>query len=208
VKKRLLIPFVVIDSLIVLAVVAIILLLPSMDRWGSTEAERAAGLPGDELVPSPARIVNRAVTIEAPPEQIYPWLVQLGAGKGGFYSYTTIEGLIGCPLVNAERIHPDWQNLQVGDEVKMCPAEPAPPPYIVAQLHPNQALVLGHQEGAEWVDTWQFVLLPQPDGSTRLVLRTRTTLTGGIWEIIRPAVFVMERGMLLGIKARAENVGG
>jgi hypothetical protein len=92
--------------------------------------------------------------------------------------------------------------------VKMCPAEPAPPPYIVAQLHPNQALVLGHQEGAEWVDTWQFVLLPQPDGSTRLVLRTRTTLTGGIWEIIRPAVFVMERGMLLGIKARAENVGG
>jgi hypothetical protein len=59
VKKRLLITFVVIDSLIVLAVVAIILLLPSMDRWGSTEAERAAGLPGDELVPSPARIVNR-----------------------------------------------------------------------------------------------------------------------------------------------------
>jgi hypothetical protein len=208
VKKRLLITFVVIDSLIVLAVVAIILLLPSMDRWGSTEAERAAGLPGDELVRSPAHIVNRAITIDAPPEQIYPWLVQLGAGKGGFYSYTPIEGLIGCPLVNAERIHPDWQNLQVGDEVKMCPAEPAPPPYIVAQLHPNQALVLGHQEGTEWVDTWQFVLLPQPDGSTRLVLRTRTTLTGGIWEVIRPAVFVMERGMLLGIKARAENVGG
>jgi hypothetical protein len=207
-KKKLLITFVLIDSLIVLAVVAIILLLPWMDRWGSMEAERAAGLPGDELVPSPARIVNRGVTIQATPEQIYPWLVQLGAGKGSFYSYTTIEGLIGCPLVNAKRIHPEWQNLQVGDEVKMCPDEPAPPPYIVAQLHPNQALVLGHQEGAEWVDTWQFVLLPQPDGSTRLVLRTRTMLTGGIWEIIRPSVFVMERGMLLGIKARAENVGG
>lgn len=207
-KKKLLITIVLIDSLIVLVVVAIILLLPWMDRWGATATEIAATLPGDELVSSPARIVNRAVTIQAPQEQIYPWLVQLGAGKGGFYSYTTIEGLIGCPLVNAGRIQPEWQNLQVGDEVKMCPAEPAAPPYIVAQLHPNQALVLGHQEGAEWVDTWQFVLLPQPDGSTRLVLRTRTTLTGGIWEIIRPAVYVMERGMLLGIKSRAENVGG
>ena len=68
----------------------------------------------------------------------------------------------------------EWQNLQVGDPVKLCAGDFAPPPYIVAQLHPNQAIVLGHQENGEWVDLWQFVLVPQPDGATRLIVRTRT----------------------------------
>jgi hypothetical protein len=111
-----------------------------------------------------------------------------------------------CPIVNADRIHEEWQNLRVGDEVKMCPNEPAPPPYIVAQIHPNQALVLGHQENGKWVDLWQFVLTPQVDGSTRLILRTRTMMTGGFWNIIHPGVYIMERGMLHGIKERAEKM--
>jgi hypothetical protein len=88
----------------------------------------------------------------------------------------------------------------------MCPHEPAPPPYIVAQIHPDRALVMGHQEQGKWVDLWQFVLLPQADGSTRLLLRTRTMMVGGFWTVIHPGVFVMERGMLLGIKARAEQL--
>jgi hypothetical protein len=187
-------------------IVAIKLLTPAMDRWGATDAETRAGYPGDELVPAPARFINRAVTIAAKPEQIYPWLLQLGAGKGGLYSYTTIEKLIGCPLVNAERIEETWQNLQVGDEVKMCPQEPAPPPYLVAQLIPNAALVMGHKEKGKWVDLWQFILVPQPAGGTRLILRTRTMMVGGMWDVIQPAVFVMERGLLLGVKARAERL--
>jgi hypothetical protein len=130
----------------------------------------------------------------------------LGAGKGGFYTYTALEKLIGCPLVNADRIHAEWQNLEVGDEVKMCPKEPAPPPYIVAQIHPNQAIVLGHKEKDEWVDLWQFILVPRSDGSTRLVLRTRTMMVGGFWNIIHPGVFIMEYGMLNGIKTRAEKL--
>jgi hypothetical protein len=64
---------------------------------------------------------------------------------------------------------------------------------------------MGHQENDKWVDLWQFVLVPQGDGSTRLILRTRTMMTGGFWDIIHPGVFVMERGMLKGIKARAEH---
>ena len=189
----------------VLVVVVILLLTPWMDRWGAMKDEIAATFPGDELVPNPRSFVNRAVTIQAAPEEIFPWLRQIGAGKGGFYTYTWIEALIGCRLVNADRIHPEWQDLQVGDLVRMCPGDPAPPPYVVAQIHPDEALVLGHQEDNAWVDLWQYALVPRGDGSTRLILRTRTMMTGGFWSIIHPGVFVMERGMLLGIKARVEK---
>lgn len=181
-------------------------LTPHLDRWGATAAELAATYPGDELVPHPASFVNRAVTIRARPEHIFPWLRQLGADRGGLYSYTRFEKLIGCPLVNADRIHPEWQALQVGDAVKMCPHEPAPPPYIVAQIEPERALVMGHKEGQSWVDLWQFILTPQADGSTRLLLRTRTMMVGGFWDVIHPGVFIMERGLLLGVKERAERL--
>ena len=204
--KKLLKILAVLTGLAALAVLAVILLTPWMDRWGATDAEIAATYPGDELVPNPAAFVNHVITINARPEDIYPWLVQMGGGKGGLYSYTAFEGLIGCPLVNAEYIHDEWQNLQLGDLVKMCPNEPAPPPYIVAQIIPNQAIVMGHQENGNWVDLWQFILVPQGDTSTRLILRTRTMMVGGFWDIIHPGVFIMERGMLYGIKERAEKL--
>lgn len=190
--------------LIAVGVEAVILLTPRMDHWGTAEDEVAAVFPGDDLVPAPASLVNRAVTIHAAPEQIYPWLLQLGADKGGMYSYTALETLINCPQANADRIHIEWQGLQVGDAVRMCPGEFGPPPYRVAQIIPNKALVLGHQDSGHWSDVWQFILLPQADGSTRLVQRTRTMMVGGIWDIIHPGVFVMERRMMLSIKERAE----
>lgn len=195
----------VLVAIIVFTVLAVKLLTPWMDRWGATDAEINATYPGDELVPAPASFVNRAVTIQASPEQIYPWLVQLGAGKGGLYSYTAFESLIGCPLVNADRIHEEWQDLKVGDKVEMCP-NGTPPAYVVAQIVPNEAIVMGHQENGQWVDLWQFILVPQADGSTRLILRTRTMMVGGFWDVIHPGVFIMERGLLLGIKERAEAV--
>lgn len=191
-------------GLIALLTLTLTLLKPWMARWGANTSEIEATLPGDELLQEPARVVNRAIHIQAPPEAIYPWLLQLGAGKGGFYSYTWIERLVSCPIVNANRIHPEWQTLQVGDEVKMCPNRPVPPPYIVAQILPNRAIVMGHQDQGQWVDLWQFVLLPQADHSTRLILRTRTMMTGGIWDVIYPGVFLMERGMLRGICKRAQ----
>ncbi len=194
-------------TLIVSIILLTVLLTPWMDRWGATDAEVAASYPGDELVPRPASFVNRAVTVNAKPEQIYPWIVQLGAGKGGMYSYSWLETyLLNCRLVNADRIHPEWQDLKAGDLVRMCPNEFGPPPYTVAQIEPNQVIVMGHQENGKWVDLWQFVLTPQPDGTTRLVLRTRTMAVGGFWDIIHPGIFIMERGMLLGIKERAEGM--
>jgi hypothetical protein len=199
----------VLAGLVVVATVVIALLTPWMDRWGATDEEIAATFPGDELVPEPASFVNRAVAVQAPPEDIYPWIVQLDARKGGWYSYTWLEtNLLRCPMVNADRIHPEWQDLKVGDEVRMCPNEPAPPPYIVAQIHPNRAIVMGHQDNGRWVDLYQFVILPQADGSSRLILRTRTMAVGGFWTVFHPGFFIMERGMLLGIKQRAETLAG
>lgn len=197
---------VVLGGLLLSMVLIVFLLTPWMDSWGAEEDEISATFPGDELIPNPASYINRAVSINAPPELIYPWLVQIDARKAGWYSYTWLERLINCPMENADRIHPEWQNIEVGDLVHMCPGEPAPPPYIVAQLHPDHAFVIGHQDEDKWVDLYQFVILPQEDGTSRLVLRTRSNMVGGIWTIIKPGAFIMERGMLLGIKERAENL--
>jgi hypothetical protein len=181
-------------------------LRPWMDRWGATETEVAARLPGDEFVSEPYTSSTRAVTISATPEIIYPWLVQMGADKAGLYSYTLIERAIFCPMSNADRIHPEWQDLSVGDPVKMCPGEFGPPPYTVAAIEPDRALVLGHTNpDGSWAESWQFVIVPQADGTSRLIVRSRTSLSDWFWDVIHPGIFVMERGMMLGIKARAEG---
>lgn len=197
----------VLAGLGLVAMLIMFALLPWMDRWGATTEEIAASFPGDELVASPRVFYNRAVTIHATPEEIYPWIVQLGAERGGMYSYEWFEtNILRCELINADRIHEEWQNLKVGDPVKMCPGTSGPPPYEVAMLEPNQAVVLGHQENGIWSDVWQFVLIPQPEGATRLILRSRDAKEGWLWDAIRPGEFIMMRGMLLGIKERAEGL--
>jgi hypothetical protein len=194
-------------AIVIAAVVLVVTLLtPWMDGWGASQAEVSAALPGDVLVLEPAGVVNRAVTVHASPEQIYPWIVQMGADKGGLYSYTALESLIRCPMVNADRLHPEWQDLKVGDPMRMCPTDFGPVPYEIAQIEPNHAIVMGHQENGRWTDTWQFVVIPQSDGTSRLITRTRTMFTGGIWDVFHPMIFFMERGMLLGIKERAETL--
>jgi len=190
-----------------LAVIVVIALMPQMDRWGATNDEIAASYPGDELVPSPRITYTRAVTVNAAPEEIYPWIVQLGAERGGMYSYSWFEtNILHCELINADRIHDEWQNLKVGDQVKMCPGNFGPPPYQVVMIQKNQAIVLGHQDNGQWIEVWQFNLVPQSDGTTRLVIRSRNAAQGWFWDLIRPGEFIMMRGMMLGIKERAEGM--
>jgi hypothetical protein len=198
--KRLLIKLGILIAIIALLVVIVIILTPWMDRWGTTADERAARFPGDDLVKSSARMVNRGLTINAVPDQIYPWILQIGADKSGMYSYTWLENLVGCKMAKDENIRPEWQNLKEGDLMKMCAGDFAPPPYIVAQVIPNQAVVFGHKENDQWVELWAFVLIPQADGTTRLITRTRTNMVGGLWEVIRPITFVLEQKMLLTLK--------
>ncbi len=199
----------ILAGLAVLATLVTIALMPWMDRWGARDEETAASYAGDELVPSPHVLYNRAVTIHASPEKIYPWIVQMGAERGGMYRYSWFEtNILKCELINADRIHEEWQDVNVGDKVKMCPGENwGPPAYEVALLEPNHVMVIGHQENGNWSDVWQFILVPQTDGTTRLVARGRDMKGGGIWDVIRPGQFIMERRMLLGIKQRAEGTG-
>jgi hypothetical protein len=88
-----------------------------MRRWGSTPIERAAALPGDELVPDPNQQTH-AVTISAAAAAVWPWLVQIGQGRAGFYSHDRLERMVGARITNAEKIHPEWQRVGVGDLVR------------------------------------------------------------------------------------------
>jgi hypothetical protein len=191
--------------LLLVFVLLVLLLTPWMDRWGSTPEERSSTLPGDDLVANPAKVINHAVTVKAAPEKIYPWLLQIGADKAGMYSYTALERLVGCKMAKDEVIRTEWQTLKAGDQMKMCAGEFAPPPYIVARILPNQSVIFGHKEGDKWMESWQFVLVPQADGTTRLLTRTRTNMVGGAWEIFNRVAFVMERKMLLTIRNLAEG---
>jgi hypothetical protein len=191
--------------LVALVVVLAIVFTPWMNRWHTTSEERAAAFPGDDLVADPKLVINRGVTIKAAPEKIYPWLLQIGADKAGMYSYTRLERLTGCVMAKDEVIREKWQSLKEGDLMKMCAGEFAPPPYIVAKVLPNEAVIFGHKEGDKWMETWQFLLVPQGDGSTRLLTRTSTNMVGGAWEVFNRIAFVMERKMLLTIKSLAET---
>jgi hypothetical protein len=187
-----------------------------MLRWGATDAEVAAALPGDELTANPRTQSTRAITIEAPAAAVWPWLAQIGQGRGGFYSYDALENLIGCDIHSAGRIVPEWQHPAVGDLVRMYRPGGGPPPYEVARIDPGMALVLGHRgpapdlaPGAPWADSWAFTLRPIDADTTRLVIRSRSLLGGvshaAFYLLVDPPAFLMERGMLQGVKARAQG---
>ena len=86
-------------------------------HWGATPEEASASLPGDELFADANVSITHAITIEAPPHCVWPWLAQLGQNKGGFYSYVTLENLVGCEMPTVETIRDEWQNTKVGDAV-------------------------------------------------------------------------------------------
>jgi hypothetical protein len=195
-----------------------ILVRPRINRWGSTAAEIRKVLPGDQLEsPHSQRVVStRAITIDAPPEAVWPWLVQMGSGRAGFYTHEWVERLLFITYAeghSATRIHPEWQDLQVGDKVPYSRFNTVD----VIALNRPRCLVAG-----EWL-----VLEPLDAGArTRLIARSR----GGwlepfvrrvpvLWPLLWPVAALIERGpgellhhymetgMLKGIKARAEARG-
>jgi len=184
------------------------------NRWGATPAECQRALPGDELVPAPRLVYTHAVTIQAPPEAIWPWLVQIGQGRGGLYSYDGLENLVGCDMHSASRILPQYQDLKVGDPVLFGPAEKNFPGQVVVAIEPCRSLVMCALDPvtrqAVESATWAFVLEKLPGGATRLLVRGRNGYAPNfanhlIWHIVEPISFVMERRMLRGLRARAEG---
>lgn len=185
------------------------------ESWGATLEEVRATLPGDGIVPAPKRVSTRAVTIDTPPDAVWPWLVQIGHGRGGLYSYDWAENLVGCDLHSTDVILPEHQTLHRGDLVRMGPE--GYPTFSVAEADAPHHLVLvsaDPRSGRPTLDdsppfgtTWQWVLDPVGTG-TRLISRQRLTYPSGqaaLWSVVQPVAFVMERKMLLGIKQRAER---
>ena len=175
-------------------------------KWGATESEVSKSLPGDDQVPNPVLESTRAITIQAPVSEVWPWLVQMGQGRGGLYTYERLENLAGCDMHNADQIIAEYQHLVIGDKVRLVP-EGREPYFIVSAIEPGQALILA---GDDPPTTWAFILEPIDDNATRLIIRWRqdyeSTPANVIgWRLVTdPITFVMERKMLQGIKARVE----
>ena len=190
-------------------------------RWGATDDEVRQALPGDELVPHPKWSYTNAITVRATAAEVWPWLAQMGQGRGGFYSYEFLENLVGCDIHNADRILAEFQNLQVGDGVKLAAKMPGFP---VAIVEPGRAIVLhadtriggspipaSKKSGDYFATTWAFFLEDQGGGATRLVARFKSdyneTLANRLMYgslLVEPMSCVMQRKMLLGIKQRVE----
>jgi len=210
-QKRLPIALLVVGGAVTSALAYHYLLRPWYLRWGATDAEVTAPMPGDDFVAAPQHQDTHAVTIDAPPAEVWPWLVQIGQDKGGFYSYTWLENLVGCRMRNADRILPAYQHLHAGDTVRL---HPTAPPIPVGQIEAGHSIVLGRREDREHTPlggTWTLALQPEGRSGTRLLARSRWTWRPGLWNwigyylLLEPAHFIMERKMLLGIKARAER---
>ena len=171
--------------------------------WGSNAEEAAARLPGDELLEDADGVATRAITIDAPPAAVWPWLAQMGPSpRGGAYTYDWIENLLGLDMRSVDRILPELQHPQVGDGFGLGPNR-----MRFERVEPERVLATRSADG-NWV--WTFVL-EERDGRTRLVSRNRFRLPRWRDRLgmipMEPASLVMERKMLRGIKQRAEALG-
>lgn len=177
--------------------------------YSATDAERCERLPGDEIVPHPQIGYTLAMTINASASDVWPWLVQMGQGRGGFYTHEWVENLLGAHIRNVDRIVPSWQDLEIGDTIRLTPD-----PYLgqpgqvvtVADLWPRRALVFRHAMPHGTIGSWAFILRPQFDGSTRLLLRRRSEKPSVLDRLLWPGYLLMDRGMLHGLRERAEDM--
>jgi hypothetical protein len=172
-------------------------------HWGASADEAEGRLSGDELMPAAAAVSTRAIEIKAPPSAIWPWLVQMGPGRAGAYSYDWIERRLGIPIENTDRIIPELQHLEVGDEMPM-------PGYAMrAEIVEQERTLAFRSSDGRWV--WSFHLRAT-DGHTRLISRNRFDTSDYRlkdwlgYAVMEPGSWVMERKMLRTIKQNAEEL--
>jgi hypothetical protein len=174
-------------------------------RWGATDAEVAAAMPGDELVPHPSFNATRGITIDALPEDVWPWLIQIGHGRAGFYSYDLFDNA-GRPSAN--QILPQHQRPTIGDWVPMAAKANETTAFKITGIEPNRFMLWEKPHS-----TWAWKLEPIPGDRTRLVTRLkddyswRTDPANALLSLIlfEFGDFPMMRKLLLGVKRRAEG---
>jgi hypothetical protein len=167
-------------------------------RWGATADEVAGAMPGDELIPD-AGSATRAVSIAAKPNDVWPWLVQIGYGKAGWYSYDWIDNDF---EPSADQILPEYQDLAVGDKILMMPDMG----FVVESIDEDRSIVSVLEDGST---SWCLALYPTDGGGTRLVSRWRpkfdvTPATVMMTALAEPGTFIMEQKMLRTIRDRVE----
>jgi hypothetical protein len=180
------------------------LVRPWTMRWGATNTEVDRPLPGDQSMTRPGFSATRAITIAARPEHIWPWLVQLGSGRAGWYAIDRIDNA-GVP--SAQTIRPELQQLPVGDRIPMVAGQEVGP--LVKELEPNRRMLWWDGQGEF---TWEWILDPIDDQTTRLVSRVQEAYPP-LWSrrmlyamVASSGDIVMARKQLRGIKARAERL--
>jgi hypothetical protein len=192
---------------------------PRLERWGATDDEVDVHLPGDHLIAEPASQVTRAITVDAPPEDVWPWIVQLGADRGGFYSYDWLENLFGLGIHSASEVVPDWQERAIGDLVSANAGSTGG--WRVVDVRPPDALVLKmvdpttgeparRDQGWRWEFLWTFAVRDAGLGRSRLLIRERTGFGSRVTKALLAPVGIvswfMTQKTLRGIKARAEGL--
>ncbi|MEM7785126.1 MAG: SRPBCC family protein [Planctomycetota bacterium] len=176
-----------------------------METAFATTEEKSKTLPCDDLVRNPFVASTHGITILSPPNKIWPWLVQMGQGRAGFYSYTFFENLLGCQMRNADEICPQLQSIQIGQPI---PIHPKFNPLFVKEFEQNQQLILWQQRPFLW--TWAFYLGMMDSDSTRLLVRSRMAYPGPwaavpVYAMMKFGHYIMERKLLIEVKKRAEK---
>jgi hypothetical protein len=178
-------------------------------RLAARDDDRNAALPGDGIVPRPETAYTMAITIRAGASTIWPWLLQMGQGRGGFYTHEWIENVLGANIHNADRIVAAWQHLDVGDRVRLTPD-----PYLnqpgqvmtVAEIQVERTLVFSQTLPNGSTASWAFLLVPQDDGTTRVIMRRRGGQPTLFDRVMSPGYVFMDRGMLRGLRERVEAI--
>lgn len=174
----------------------------SYRRWGATETEAREALPGDAVVADPMMSYTHAIDIDAALEDVWPWIAQLGVGRGGWYSYDWVDDVLGTKSL--DRVVPELQELRVGDEVRQWSIAGGEP-FRVARVEPRHLLLLQMKD-----TSWLFLLRETDDGATRLIVRTRSTRPGVggrlLCTLAEPLSLFIERKMVREIKERAEKL--
>ena len=189
---------------------------PKMLHWGATKIEVMSKMAGDDLIDEPAFTTTRAIEINAGPENVWPWLAQMGQGRGGFYSYTWLENLAGLDIHNIDKIDSELQDIKVGDTIPFWKGNGVE----ILELEPFKLLLLAgtlynrtKEEVAEEQPggTWVFQIEDKGSEKTRLVIRSRVAkfkpkwLSAIIYRVmLEPMHYIMERGMMYGIRKRSE----